>query len=140
MVPSRTTADRVRILLGSDYNGTTDLAQFAADASVVVDRVVLMAAKKGITLSSAELEMVERWLAAHLYQMNDPGYTSRSNGGASGSFDGGSGEGWEGTRYGRTAVRLDYSNSLRNMDKQQRAGGAWLGKPVTQQIPYEDRR
>ena len=41
--------------------------------------------------------------------------------------------------YGQTAMRIDRSGMLWNIDKQQFARGVWLGKPVSEQIPYDQR-
>lgn len=105
----------------SDYDGTTDLTPFIATASATVDRVANCAIRKRQALSAVELELVERWLAAALYQCADRGYQSRSNQGASGQFTGETGQGYEATQYGQEAMRIDWSGCLRNLDKQQRA-------------------
>ena len=139
--PTRTTPLLVKgILLGNyDLKNAPDLQPFIDAASAIVDRVQACALAKGTPLSDVELELIERWLSAHDYQMNDPGYVSRNTMSAGGSFDGGTGDGLEGTRYGRTAIRLDYSNCLRNVDKAQVARASWLGKPPSAQIPYNQR-
>lgn len=142
---ARTNPGAVQGILGDNYGsgiqGSTppDLQQFIDAATVIIDRVLISALNKGKPLTIKEAELVERWLSAHFYQMNDPGYVSRSTSGASGSFDGGTGEGFEGTRYGRMAIRLDYSNTLRNIDKQQRVTAAWLGKTKREQVDYDKR-
>lgn len=137
----RTTNDRVKGILDRDYDAKrgTDLSPYVLAASTIVDRVVLMAAAKNITLTPQELEVLEAWVAAHCYQASDPAYASKSTGGASGSYLGKMGKGFEATRYGLMALRLDYSYCLENIDKKQRASAIWLGKPPSSQVPYVDR-
>ncbi len=144
---ARTTSTAVAAILGDNYgykaDGTLpDLTVFINDASVVVDRVVLMAAAaiSPITLTTAEQESIERWLAAHLYCHADPLYMSRSTQGASGGFQRGqAGKGFESTHYGMMAMDLDYSGSLKKINGLKRAGAFWMGKRKSQQIPYNQR-
>jgi hypothetical protein len=144
VVAQRTTIAKVQALLGDDYgvkeDGTSpDLQPFIDTATVITDRVDACATKKRIDLTDAELELIERWVAAHLYTAQDKPYSSRSTAGASGQFQGQTAMGYDSTRYGQEAQRIDYSGCLRNIDKQQRAGMAWLGKPLSSQIPYRNR-
>ena len=144
MVPPRTTSDLVKGLLLDDFGNkldgvSPDLTPYIATASTIVDRVMTCAINKGLALSNGELELIERWLSAHFYQQADPGYQSRNTLSASGQFTGKTEMGFESTRYGQQALLLDYSNCLRNIQKQQRAGMVWLGKPPSQQIPYVAR-
>jgi hypothetical protein len=129
---SRTTTTAVQALLRSGvpdggYDGVTDLQQFIDTAGVTVDRCVTMASAKGITMLATELELMERWLAAHSYCQSDKQYASKSTAGASASFQGQTGQGFETTYFGQQALRIDYSGCLRNLDKQQRAQAVWLG-------------
>lgn len=144
----RTTSTLVRGVLGDssthpkgqgDYDGTTDLDPFIVAASIMIDRVEACATAKEYTLSSTELEIIERWLAAHMYQMSDQGYTSKSTGGASASFMGQTGMYLEGTKYGQMALMLDTSGCLHAISKRQVATGFWLGTPPSSQTDYEDR-
>lgn len=141
----RTTTDLVQRLLGAEYGelpkggGFPDLNQYIEPAHSMVNRLVVKQAEKGIRMTDPDLELLERWLACHFYQQMDPGYNSRSNAGASGSFQGAKGEGLESTRFGRGAISLDYTNCLRNVDKQQKAGSTWLGKTPSGQTDYRFR-
>jgi hypothetical protein len=131
---SLTTPALVQAVLGDDYgpkqDGTLpDLQPYCDAADVIIQRVVICAQKrKHVTLSSGEQEMIERWLAAHLYAVSDKPYQSRSTEGASGAFAGQTEMGFDATLYGQQAQRLDWSGCLRNLDKQQRAGGKALGR------------
>jgi hypothetical protein len=110
---------------GGDYDtvNSPSLQPYIDTASVIVDRVQMMAARKGIALSSSELEMIERWLSAHQYCCSDKTYASKSTSGASGSFQGQTTTGFEATLYGQTALRLDFSGSLQQLDKTGRTAG-----------------
>lgn len=122
-----TTIANVQPLLGNNYDGVTDLQQFIDAADVIMLRVQTCANFKGIPLSSVELEMIERWLSAHMYAQYDPLYQSKSTGQAHGSFQGSSGLSLDSTRYGQTAVALDYSGCLDAIGKRAVASAIWLG-------------
>lgn len=122
-----------------DFKNTPSLEPFIASASVIVDQVVVMAAQKNKSMPAPQLELIERWLSAHMYCMNDRVFASKSQGGASASFAGSLSEGFDATLYGQTAQRIDTSNCLTNIDKKQYASMTWLGKPPSAQIPYNNR-
>jgi len=137
---ARTTPNNVQAILGDNYDSNIDLMPFIETATALVDEVVNCAAAKNITISSALLEKIERWLAAHFYAHADPLYQSRSTGGASASFQGQTGMGFESTVYGQTAMRLDPSGCLAYFNEfSEPAQVLWLGKPPSEQIPYRDR-
>lgn len=138
---ARTTNLAVQKLLlpGGDYDGKSDLSPFVETANALVTRVDACATRKGVTLSATELELVERWLAAHCYQQSDKGYQSRSTKGKSGSFHGQWGKNLENTNYGQMALSLDPSGCLAALAQRQRAGGYWLGKAPSEQTPYDQR-
>lgn len=136
---ARTSSSQVIAVLGGDYDGSTSLTPSIDAASAIVDRVVTCATSKGIPLTDAEAELVERWLAGHMYQAADPGYSSRSTLNKSGAFLDAGGEDLRATRYGKRALLLDPSGCLNNIDKRNVAGGSWLGKTLTEQLSYADR-
>jgi hypothetical protein len=130
----RTTAAAVQSVLMDDYGprvdgSLPDLQPYISSATVVVDRVAFMAAARGLPLLDSELELVERWLSAHMYCQSDRQVQSRSQGGVSGSFGGQLTDGFQSTTYGQTACRIDYSGSLQALDRRQRGRVAWLGTP-----------
>lgn len=142
----RTDADAVKELMapGNDYSlsRAPSLTRFIAMASSVVDRVETCAGGKDITLTDTELEQIECALAAHFFCMSDQTYASRSTGGASGSFHGQTGMYLEGTKYGQMALSLDYSGCLGAIasgNQRKTASMAWLGKPRSEQTPYDER-
>ena len=109
-----TTTTAVGSLLGSgaggNWDGVTDLQQYIDSAHVVVGRTITCAASKGITFSNSELEMIERWLAAHYYTKFDPTYQTKSTGGASGNFIRNKDEM---EPYKDGAINMDYSGCLK---------------------------
>lgn len=136
---ARTTAADVEDLLAGDYDGSTSLAVHIATATAIVDRVEACAANKDITLSDAELELIERWLAAHSYAMVDQPYQSKTTGRASATFQGRTGMRLEATKYGQQAMAVDYSGCLNAIGQRKTAGGFWLGRPPSEQTDYRDR-
>lgn len=133
---ARTTSSQVQGVLAANYDGSTSLTPFIDSASAVVDRVATCATAKGITLSSTELELIERWLAAHLYTKFDAVYASKSTADASGSFVRGP---IEPEPYKDAAIAMDYSGCLKAILNRQVASVQWLGKPPSAQIDVTDR-
>ncbi len=138
----RTTSDDVIALLQKDYDSINlpDLTGYIASANVVVDRVYTCSVAKDRTLTDTELELIERWLAAHFYATSDRPYKSKSTLKSSASFDGNTDKGLEATLYGQQAMAIDYSGCLEAIfSKRARASVTWLGKPPSEQIEYSDR-
>jgi hypothetical protein len=127
----RTNPGLVAGILGDNYNGKTDLGQFIAPANAVVTQVQEYALT-GLfcyTHTPAELELIERWLAAHFYCQSDPLYMSSSNLGASGSFQRASAtDDFGSTDYGKSACRMDVSGKLSAIGKRQIAVGLHVGR------------
>lgn len=137
---ARTTSAAVQGVLGGNYDGITSLTPFIDTATVIVDRVATCATDRDRTLTAAELELIERWLAGHFYEHHDQMYTSKSTSSASGSFQGQWGKYLESTKYGMAAVSIDASGCLAALAAgQQRARAIWLGKPPSDQTDYLDR-
>ena len=135
---ARTTSAAVILVLGGDYDTVSlpSVTPYIDSATAIVDRVNAAATVKGYILSTVELELIERWLSAHLYTKSDPTYQSRSTAGASGSFVRGP---KEPEPYKDAAIAMDPSGCLNSQLNALRAGGFWLGKPPSAQIPYKDR-
>lgn len=126
----RTTGAAVIAVLGNHYDSSNavSLDPFIESASLMVDSVVECATAKGKTLSSAVLEMIERWLAAHFYAISDPIESERITGKAASKFQGRTGTGLDYTAYGQMAKRMDPSGCLSAQDSTQFASVTWLGK------------
>ena len=133
----RTTSDAVSGLLGDDYAAGRSLTAFIASAGRLVDRVAACATARGLTLSADDAADLETWLAAHLYQQSDPGYTSKSTVSASGSFKGETGTGLRSTNYGATALALDPTGGcLAAVTAPARPGGFYGGVPPADRETY----
>lgn len=122
-----------------ETNCDIDLGAFLEVANVMTDKIASCATDRGQTLTTSQLEMIERYLAAHFYSLRDPEYKQKKTGDASASFFGQDGKGLEGTRFGQAAMTLDTSGCLRSFDQGTFADMTWLGKPKSDQIDYEDR-
>jgi hypothetical protein len=141
---ARTTSAAVQGVLMDDYGKKADgsfpsLDPFISSANVVVTRVATCAVAKSKTLTAAELELIERWLAAHFYAVSDKPYTSKSTQGASASFNGQTAMALDATLYGQQAKVIDYSGCLESISKRQMAALTWLGKAPSDQVDYADR-
>lgn len=64
----RTTEDKVQAIISYDFSLIPDIDQFIADASLIVDNVVAIDSRA----SAATLELVERYVCAHLLAVTDP--------------------------------------------------------------------
>lgn len=113
----RTTTGAVQGILGSDYDSrrSPDLSPRIETAATLVDDILAKATELGIPLTDTRLEVIERWLAAHLYCVTDRPYKSRSAGGSSGTFDGNTDKGLDATLYGQTAKVLDTTGVLSSL-------------------------
>lgn len=140
---ARTNSDAVKAVLagGKDYDLalSPSLSPYIDAAYSLVNRVVVCAAKKNIVISDEDLELIERWLAAHFYAVSDKPYSSRSTLGASGSFQGQTAMHLDATLYGQQAKLIDYSGCLENISNKQRVRVGWLGKRPSEQMDYSDR-
>lgn len=137
----RTTPQAVKGVLQRDYDtiNNPSLTPYIDTAAVIVSRVATCATTKGVTLSSAELELIERWLAAHFYAVSDKPYTNNTTADASAAYNGQTAMGLDATLYGQQAKAIDYSGCLAAITSRVRASAAWLGKPPSSQIDYIDR-
>lgn len=108
----RTTASAVRAVGGFPTSLNVDV--FIETANILVDQVAACAGSK---LTDRQLEMIERWLAAHFTKVMSPSATSKSIGGASTSYEGrgNSGMGLYQTSYGQHALILDTSGCLQKI-------------------------
>lgn len=119
---ARTTAQQVDHLLAGEYDQKTKLSPYIETASVIVNWLATQDLAAEGLLNAGQLELIERWLAAHYYQMSDPGYTTRSTAGASGGFQGQFTTGFKMTRFGQTAMVLDVTGLLARRDKEMEEG------------------
>lgn len=127
----RTTSPAVVALLGENYDTTRNpaLTPFIETASVQVNRVAARALATATTLSDADAELLERWLASHYYLVSDPVLKQKATKGASGTIEGQTGDGFASTRYGQTAMQLDPTGYLASVNSgvRRKASVTWLG-------------
>jgi hypothetical protein len=127
---ARTTPVAVLTLLGDNWDGITDVTQFIDTASAIVDDVVVSSASRlppSMTLTPLKQELIERWLACHYYAQFDQLYAMKTTVGASATFQGQTTMSIESTRYGQSAINLDFSGTLSAISRRQFARGFWMG-------------
>lgn len=128
---ARTSDVLVKGLLMTDYDTKRNppLDQFINSANSLVNRLAGRAAENGVGVTDGDLILIETWLAAHAYCMVDQPYSSRSSGGASGSFQGQTGMRLKATKYGQMALDLDPTGFLANLEATGTAVASmdWLG-------------
>lgn len=156
---SRTTSDLVKAVLaaGQDYDldNNPDLAAYIQPAVAITNRIAACATNRGMGMQGlqvagqtvagedtegTELELIERYLAAHFYVQSDENYQSKTTAGASANFQGRTDMGIDASKYGQTAKRIDWSGCLTIIDKRQFASSFWLGKYPSAQIPYDEKK
>lgn len=132
--------------LGSNYgaraDGTFPDLQPHIDRAVAVTARVVTAAQQMCRLvpTPTEQDLIVLSLACHFYCKYDPLKTSESTGGASASLvTGGEAIKASGERYKQEAIETDPSGLVNALLNRQTASATWLGKPVSQQIPYNQR-
>ena len=127
---TRTDKKAVDNILGDNYDGSTSLLPFIETANGLVDRISTLDTA-GI-MSANQLELVERWLAAHFYAHHDQLFQSSGQGGANATYQGQTGMALASTQYGQTAMTLDLTGTLSELSQQaingkRKAGMSWLG-------------
>ena len=137
---SRTTSSAVIEILADNYgakrDGTLPGVGWAIDtATLIVDKVEACAISKGTPLSTANLEIIERWLSGHVYLAADRPYQSKGTRGASATFQGQTAMSLDSTYYGQMAKDVDPSGCLVDVTSTaKRAKIVWLGKQKADQI------
>lgn len=111
-----------------------NLSPFIEAASAIVDRVVATAKDEDGSpyYNEPQLELIERWLAAHFYAIYSPRARVESVSSLRVMYEGETGLGLEHTRYGQQAMLLDTAGGLARLNKQLSKGRAkiavyWLG-------------
>lgn len=107
----RTTQDAVKKVLSQQYNcQNTDVRPFMDAATGIVDWIDICDVDN--VNSDTQLAKIETWLSAHYYGVSEQLLQSKSEGGASGSFQGQTGKYFEATTFGQMAISLDLSGCL----------------------------
>lgn len=91
-------------------------------------------------LTSALLIEIEKSLAAHFYEANDPQYKEKETGDARAIFQGEWGMGLDRTSWGQNAKTLDVTGMLASISRGvTRVSMEWLGLPSSEQTDFVDR-
>jgi hypothetical protein len=129
---TRTTANAVSEIV--KVKSGDDLTPFIEAANSVVTKHCTDDA-----FTTAELELVERWLSAHFYLVYKPAGLIERAGPVSKQIESRVDLGFDVTRHGQMAMRLDWSGALSALNEQAKKGAAmsvgvdWLGTPVEEQ-------
>ena len=122
----RTSSASVQGIL-NEYDSNISLTPFIDTATVVVDRVEAL--DTAGVLSSATLELIERWLAAHFYACTDQLPAAEGAGKSQTTWQGKTAMGLDFTQYGQMAKRLDFTGMLSSLDRgKSRPAISWLGQ------------
>lgn len=129
MVSTRTDEDSVRTLIESDTD--IDLTPFIETAANLVSYV--SSQDTDSLLSNDMLASIELWLAAHYYSARDQGVMAEATEAANAKYMGKYDLGFDATRWGQAAKRLDVTGTLAKLDQQakegkQKAALYWLGE------------
>lgn len=132
---SRTNDADVKEILGTNYDtqNSPSLTGFITAANSMVNRI--SAAYPGV-LSSADLTVIECWLAAHFYGHSDQFYKSKNTQSAGATFQGETKMGLSSTQYGQTAMMLDTTRYLAALDKGGVVSSMWLGDTTQSDVDY----
>lgn len=136
---ARTTPELVGTIVA--VTAGADLTSFVDTASLLVTDVVVAGSPD---YSDEKLELIERWLAAHFYVVNDPRTAQEGVSGVQEQFEVVKVDlGLNVTKYGQQAMRLDtdgnlaaLENAMTKVQKPLPGGGHtsasyWLGTPRT---------
>lgn len=127
---ARTTADAVAAII--EWESGIPLAPFIEAASNLVTVACIGDTDYGT--DTVQLELIERWLAAHIYAIRDPRPASEKIDELATRFQSKVDLGLNVTHYGQMAMRLDYNGNLAALDSRIKSGKkkniniTWLGK------------
>lgn len=105
---ARTTLTEIKKVLNTSV---TDATIFIEMATSLVDEKVVAADTDG-TLSADRLKHIETWLAAHFITVFEPTTMQESAGPVSATYHGKSGYMLQSSIHGQTAILLDTTNAL----------------------------
>ena len=135
----RTTQDKVKGVLLSNYNRRADLTPFIRSFSKVIDKAIENATANDETIDSDTALEMETWGAAWAYCLSDPMYTSKSTMSASGSFTTKAGDGLKANPFGEMVLLLDDTGWVEAAISGNVASIMWGGKTESEALSWEDR-
>ncbi len=124
---------------GSDYDGATDLGPYITVANILTTRCETDAVAQGVTWPSADKTVLETWLAAWAYCNADKTYTQKQTGKAMGIYAGRTGKKFESNFYGQTALTLDPTGVLENLNSGMMVDAFWGGLNTQDQTDWDAR-
>lgn len=133
----RTDAELVRKVLDGDEE--SDYSPYIVAASSIVDDVCVDTST--YTYTAAKLELIERWLAAHFFTVQDGQVTEEQAGPVREKVAFKIDLFLLNTKYGQVALALDTAGNLAAWQKElenggpRRCGMTWLGSYVTTPAP-----
>lgn len=89
--------------------------------------------------TAAQLELIERWLAAWAYALRDKRATSDNARGVGQNYQHVEALGFDANEYGQVAMRLDWSGALASLNNANKkglrrsVGVSWVGKSLDEQ-------
>lgn len=115
----RTTAAAVKEIIEVDETISTDLVPFIEAATMLVDRVVAVAVDESgnVYYTAPQLEVIERWLAAHFYAVRDPRVVTEGAGSVMVRYESHVELNLNNTRYGQQAMLLDTAGGLAKLNR-----------------------
>ena len=124
----RTTTDAVRAII--EVDDTIDLTPFIEAANALVTEVCASVE----TYDNTRLELIERWLSAHVYTVREGRAVSESVKGVGQTVQSYVGPNLATSHYGQQAMMLDTAGGLANLSvmlaegkKKQKVSVTWLG-------------
>lgn len=105
---------------------------FILPASLMVDEACTGDNGPTVAYDDDTLELIERWLTAHLYTNRDPRTVNEKAGSVGAAFQSKVDLGFDTSHYGQTAMRLDTNGGLATLNKNSKkgkptVGGIWAG-------------
>lgn len=131
-MPVRTDPESVRRVLDGDDE--SDYTVYIETAASVVDDVCVNTVT--YTYTAAKLELIERWLAAHFFTVQDGQVTEEQAGPVREKVAFKIDLFLLNTKYGQVALALDTAGNLAAFQKELETGGprvatmTWLGRPI----------
>lgn len=122
---SRTTSNAVESIIEVDAGD--DVTPAIEVATFLVGKHCVTAGGLSETTDAVELELVERWLSAHFYSVTVPRAKSEKAGPVAQTIESKVDLGFNVTRHGQQAMRLDSTGKLAALDRQAREGSARVG-------------
>jgi len=116
----RTDAAKVAGII--EVDASIDLAPFILTASAMVTAHCTGANGPTTAYDSDTLELIERWLSAHVYATRDPRYTQERADVVGASYQSSVALGLNNSHYGQQAMMLDWNGGLARLSNQMVTG------------------